>query len=210
MGWLRNIKAALVAAISAAGISATPAAAADSLTYVDFVGKCSDCAGYGLGVITLKNYTLGADLTAANFVDLTYASNLISFDTVASDLDEISGEFDFLPNSQATINIESFDHERSDGSVYGYALVSHGQIGPYAPSWEIDEPIPGPNGEGLPAGTKGGSNADVGGDFTYSLARNGDLPNAPIPEPAAWTLIIAGFGLAGAALRRRRQAEVAL
>jgi hypothetical protein len=27
---------------------------------------------------------------------------------------------------------------------------------------------------------------------------------APVPEPAAWALMIAGFGLAGAALRRRR------
>ena len=29
---------------------------------------------------------------------------------------------------------------------------------------------------------------------------------APIPEPTTWTLMIAGFGLAGAALRCRRNA----
>jgi hypothetical protein len=31
---------------------------------------------------------------------------------------------------------------------------------------------------------------------------------APVPEPAAWALMIAGFGLAGAALRSRRRAAV--
>jgi hypothetical protein len=31
---------------------------------------------------------------------------------------------------------------------------------------------------------------------------------APVPEPAAWALMIAGFGLAGAALRARRRAAV--
>jgi len=29
----------------------------------------------------------------------------------------------------------------------------------------------------------------------------------PIPEPATWTLLIAGFGLVGAAARRRRSAS---
>ena len=31
------------------------------------------------------------------------------------------------------------------------------------------------------------------------------LASAPVPEPAAWTLMIAGFGVAGAALRVRRR-----
>jgi hypothetical protein len=32
---------------------------------------------------------------------------------------------------------------------------------------------------------------------------------APTPEPAAWALMIGGFGLAGAAMRRRRRAAAA-
>lgn len=31
-----------------------------------------------------------------------------------------------------------------------------------------------------------------------------DLPSEPIPEPASWVMLIAGFGLVGASLRRRR------
>jgi hypothetical protein len=32
------------------------------------------------------------------------------------------------------------------------------------------------------------------------------VPSGSVPEPAAWTLLIGGFGFAGAALRRRREA----
>ena len=37
------------------------------------------------------------------------------------------------------------------------------------------------------------------------------VANAPpaVPEPAAWTLMIAGFGIVGTALRRRAAASVA-
>ncbi len=31
-------------------------------------------------------------------------------------------------------------------------------------------------------------------------------PTGGVPEPAAWTLMLSGFGLAGASLRRRRTA----
>jgi hypothetical protein len=42
-----------------------------------------------------------------------------------------------------------------------------------------------------------------GGSANEVLFKNGDY-TAPVPEPGAWALMIAGFGLAGAALRRRR------
>lgn len=32
-----------------------------------------------------------------------------------------------------------------------------------------------------------------------------DIPASAVPEPATWAMMIAGFGLAGAAIRRRRQ-----
>ena len=50
--------------------------------------------------------------------------------------------------------------------------------------------------------------SDFGGDngfivANFSIVRSGSPPGS-VPEPAAWTLMIAGFGLTGAALRRRR------
>lgn len=47
----------------------------------------------------------------------------------------------------------------------------------------------------------------ITGITSYSITYDGgDPPDAPspAPEPSAWALMLAGFGLAGAALRRRR------
>lgn len=45
------------------------------------------------------------------------------------------------------------------------------------------------------------------GCFTVSGLGEG-FALAPVPEPATWAMLIVGFGLAGSALRRRRQAGV--
>ena len=47
------------------------------------------------------------------------------------------------------------------------------------------------------------------GQYTFvldgsSFAGQGELSVSSVPEPAAWALMIGGFGLAGASLRRRR------
>jgi hypothetical protein len=47
------------------------------------------------------------------------------------------------------------------------------------------------------------------GEFTFDRGRDGApinavLTAASVPEPASWALLIAGFGLTGAAVRRRR------
>jgi hypothetical protein len=44
----------------------------------------------------------------------------------------------------------------------------------------------------------GGANSDVSGSFSFAS------PPSPIPEPATWGMMIAGAGMAGAAVRRRR------
>ncbi len=43
-----------------------------------------------------------------------------------------------------------------------------------------------------------------GSGFNYNNASPLYVPPSPAPEPASWALLIAGFGLTGAALRRRR------
>jgi hypothetical protein len=50
----------------------------------------------------------------------------------------------------------------------------------------------------------------VGGDVRLGAPSfGGHYVRAAVPEPAAWALMIAGFGLAGAALRRRRAVAAA-
>jgi len=36
-----------------------------------FVGQCTDCSGTGVGVLTVRNYTLGDTLTSCNLVSFT-------------------------------------------------------------------------------------------------------------------------------------------
>jgi hypothetical protein len=56
-----------------------------------------------------------------------------------------------------------------------------------------------------------GLNDDIFSDNSGSLSIQVDGSTAPggVPEPATWALMLGGFGLAGAALRRRRQAAAA-
>ena len=50
----------------------------------------------------------------------------------------------------------------------------------------------------------------IGGTVRYALLEEGSLPPSAIPEPEAWLLMIAGFGLVGAALRRRNAMDQAI
>jgi hypothetical protein len=47
------------------------------------------------------------------------------------------------------------------------------------------------------------------GNADFVLRLDYLVPSAAVPEPAAWAMMIAGFGLAGSALRRRRTAVYA-
>jgi hypothetical protein len=44
-----------------------------------------------------------------------------------------------------------------------------------------------------------------GGSALASQIKLLAVPTDPVPEPASWVLLIAGFGLTGAALRQRRR-----
>lgn len=61
------------------------------------------------------------------------------------------------------------------------------------------------NGANISLGTAGHIYALVNDTFYSNNDGSFTLSVAAIPEPASWALMIAGFGLAGAAMRRRRQ-----
>ena len=46
-------------------------------------------------------------------------------------------------------------------------------------------------------------------DTALTAAEVAGLGNGTVPEPASWIMLIAGFGLIGAAMRRRAQAHTA-
>lgn len=62
---------------------------------------------------------------------------------------------------------------------------------------------------GIPAGTyMNFEDLPDGGDFNYQdlgfVFTNVSVIGTAVPEPASWAMMIAGFGLVGAAMRRRR------
>jgi hypothetical protein len=70
-----------------------------------FVGACSDCSGNATAQLVLVNYTQGTALTAANFVSLSYSSNLLSFTLLASDNPSINGTLPVTLPSPAQVSI---------------------------------------------------------------------------------------------------------
>ena len=201
------MRLSLVLSAASVALSASPALAvtvsANSTYY--FRGNCTDCAPANtpaLATLVLQNYTAGMQLTDANFVSLTYNSNIASF------------------NSSLAVTPQPLNH------ITGMLGAT---TGPYYVYFTQD----------YASGTPVGSDATVtsfqtntDGSFFYrqdkaitptflSLAlRNNDqgdngawspvaFSTAAVPEPATWGLMVAGFGLAGAALRRQRR-QVAL
>jgi hypothetical protein len=95
-----------------------------------------------------------------------------------------------------TIGGEVFAHEIIPRFLGGITTI---------PQYAYGESVFHP-GSGLVQPTTADGNGS--GDNAFLVANFSIAPSltpSPVPEPAAWTLMIAGFGLAGAGLRRRRE-----
>jgi hypothetical protein len=85
-------------------VAALPTSLSAATDTFRFVGQCTDCSGVGTGILVLQNYTLGENLTPANFVSFTYSSNKLSFTLTPSPGQELFGS---LPaNLPATASVE--------------------------------------------------------------------------------------------------------
>ncbi len=100
----------------------------------------------------------------------------------------------------------------SAAGLLGYTLVNQGQVGTdilpnigntYAPGF----PVPGATGfkGALGPGTYSLWLYDGDEGATYSF----NAVTAAVPEPAAWTMMMIGFGVIGASARRRQKGVVA-
>jgi hypothetical protein len=86
-----------VCAFSAAPIPPTT-------TTFSFVGTCTDCSGQGQATLVLQNYTLGSTILLANFVSLTYSSNLVNFTLGPANVPSISGSLPASLTSAADVD----------------------------------------------------------------------------------------------------------
>jgi hypothetical protein len=104
------------------------------------------------------------------------------------------GSYYFAAFSPLNYNAELIGQSMGNGCNYGSFAACYG-----GPSGDFNLFAATP---GAPTGTFYFQLTAAGGD---SLAVTSIRPAGGVPEPAAWALMIGGFGLAGAALRRQRR-----
>ncbi len=164
-------------------------------------GSCVDLDGTsGPGSITSQaiNFSAGDHL-------------VVSFDLSGSQRSSASDEFNLTGNFGGSTDVLNF------ANLGGFIGIGSGDyfgattLGTYEEFIAGDKPWT-HYSFGFTAGQAGsltlifGTTSD---DNIGPLVDNVSVTNGAVPEPAAWALMIGGFGLAGAALRRRRSAVAA-
>jgi hypothetical protein len=183
------------AALAVALMSAVPAQA------ITYIGTRTVGAGTAQLSITTDN-SLGV-LTAANITDWTI--DISAGGPTVNFLGPLSGS-----NSAVTINGSGLTATATDLTFNfdndGYLLFK--LPGFFAPAYCADGASAAPTCIGSP----GSENIFVGGLAQVTLDGSTILASAQgpggVPEPAAWALMISGFGLTGAAMRRRANVQV--
>ena len=207
-----------IAAAGGLGLSVLALAApgtAQAAQVLNFSGACSDCAGVGTGVLTLTDGASGA-LTKADFISFVYKSNLVSFKLDSSSIVAVTGSMD--PNNLGATYI---DLVQLGGTGWEFTRQADG-------SWSVSDQMTHGmgnlgggggggftgGGSGTDSGAPGGSNGSGGGSFTETYGGAGsemvddfgtNSVVTSVPEPAAWALMILGFGGVGALARGRRR-----
>ena len=218
------MKKIIAAALASAAFVAMPAHAAPLLTY-DFSGLTSTttsvAAGGEAANIDGLNLTRGSGLTA---VSATRGFNSSGWNNQASDY--LTFGFNIAAGYTATVSDIVFGAERSgsgpstislsastDGGSTFQSLTSFAQttqnrvqnltFGSLTSASSIIFRLTG-TGATAPGGTFRLTNANGN-----PLSINGSVSAiSAVPEPAAWALMILGFGVVGASMRRRQSVRV--
>ena len=178
-----------------------------------------------------------AAITVTNTVgDATPYTIVADFDNPVAPGYSLSGAYSLFATSQGNAAQPPSDPTEFVGLQTGESLTLHSVSGFKAFSFYMGSPddynfvtvdgvtLHGSALMGLPNVLSNGDQSvgrtvfyDLGGDVAHDItfASNGvafefdNIAVAGVPEPATWTLMIGGFGLAGATLRRRRTALAA-
>ncbi len=187
------------------------AAAAPAAAAVDLTGESVSASFFGIGAVVLTTtMPFASPATVGPGVEFTGKGYAIPGRVYTFTIDVNATGFDL-----AIDNTVPYGAAYSASKIFGIHLGGLSGIGAIS----LDDYScvgafcdAGGLGPRVVTATSDASTADV----TFSALRPGETysfkfadpvvapPVAPVPEPSTWALMITGFGLAGAALRRRR------
>jgi hypothetical protein len=194
-----TFKTIALAAVTAAVVSTSASAATtmDGTFAASIIGISSDTPSIDLGsVLTNTNFTVVGSATG----DLNGSTGTFLTVTPFTATDGAAYSF--------TSTLGNFTGTLSDvlsaGPVSSRVLTAYA-LGTFTPAGSFSSFAAGPASLTF-SFTQNNANGAVSGGFTMSTP---PVPAPGVPEPAAWAMLIAGFGLTGAAMRRRRIAVAA-
>jgi hypothetical protein len=185
--------------------AAVPVGAQLSNQFLGTLGASfSSGAGYaavvnhGFPSLTPTPPNLIGGTTAAGTLDYTAAISVAFFDPAntanQATTDHVKVLGDLFGLGSGTVTLNAFDRF---GNLLGSVTDTDNKPLGQGPVLEFDM-------AGIQSVSFSGTSGTVGFDnFEFDTVTP---VSAAVPEPASWALMIAGFGLAGAALRRRRPA----
>lgn len=193
------MKTSIFAAVAAATIAAVPAsavtvanatsirvtsAAPDYLQIAEVQAFNFGAVNVALGASAVGSSTYDSTSTAGKAIDGNTGGNFYS-DTIFHSLGGGAGEFlqlSFAPTSLSSLTIFGRSDCCSQRDIYNVEIFS-----------------------GVTLLYSGVLNADTP---THSATVLFDAVGGAVPEPASWAMLVAGFGLVGASMRRRKSVAV--
>jgi hypothetical protein len=165
-------------------------------------------ADYGTGTFDGHN-AFGATWTNVGYYS-NHTDKTNTFQTLLVDRSDIgSGDFDIYFNYDRVL-WETGDASGGINGFGGTSVAAGYNAGTGTPGTFGQLPGSLVNGALLDSGSNAlvsNSNIGIVGRYLFNV-RGGQVidptPTSPAPEPATWSMMISGFGIAGGALRRRR------
>ncbi|ODT86541.1 PEPxxWA-CTERM sorting domain-containing protein [Phenylobacterium sp. SCN 70-31] len=159
--------------------------------------------GSAAAATRIVNFTLGADVASGEFSYDAALTGVIGYDDLAT----FSLTFFETGNAYDLSFVRSGDFSAYRGFSFDTASLTFITTAPGGAT-QIMSAIKNGFGEGFfvrdDAGGRGATDYADGRELAFdSLEITSRVVGAGVPEPATWALMIAGFGLAGASLRRR-------
>jgi hypothetical protein len=189
--------AAVTAAVVSTSADAAPSISMDGTFAASIIGISSNTPSIDLGsVLTNTNFTVvgsaTGDLNGSTGTFLT-VTPFTATDGSAYSFTSTKGNF-----------TGTLSDVLSAGPVSNRVLTAYA-LGTFTPAGTFASFAAGPASLTF-SFTQNNANGAISGGFTMSTP---PVAAPGVPEPAAWAMLIAGFGLTGAAMRRRRIAVAA-